>query len=305
METMFTPQDGVALYGLLADNPAEIIIRTDRAGRILRASPAIALAGLPRMEDLFGRHIAEIARCGHTATIRHRHALAAAGGFDDTWGEFATEIAGVDRWFAIRMRCVMDEHGAIGGVLSVVRSIDERKSFERQLFVATMTDRLTGLANRSSFTAMLAQMLHQGTTGCLAIFDLDHFKAINLRHGQFAGDKLLIAFANFLRASVREKDVISRICGESIGVLLPGVTADQAEDIGRRIVASMGEIGREVTEVSGGSGSTGAFPVTASAGVATIAVSVDDTMGRAELALALAKAKGRNRLEMEGVRRLP
>ena len=105
---------------------------------------------------------------------------------------------------------------------------------------------------------------------------------------------MLIAFAEFVRSSVRDSDIISRIAGESIGVILTGVDSAQADAICSRIVA-------DIAEISRGHG-TDNIPVTASAGRARIATSADDTLRRAELALTLAKAKGRNRLEIEGHR---
>lgn len=297
MEMVFTPQDGVALYGLLADNSNDIIIiKTDCHGFVCSASPAMARVGLPQSAQLFGRHLTDIVQPRHAPAIRLRHANAVAGRFDESWEEFAVPVESGERWFEIRMRGVSGERGAISGVLSLMRNIDDRKNVERQLFVATMTDQLTGLTNRRAFTTMLEHMLADRTGGCIAIFDLDHFKAINLRYGQSLGDEVLVAFAGYVRGALRETDIISRIGGESIGVLLPAASPADAEVICRRIVAGIGDLAK-------GCGADG-IPITASAGVARIAGSVDDTLRRAELALTLAKAKGRNRLEMEEAERV-
>jgi diguanylate cyclase (GGDEF)-like protein len=158
-----------------------------------------------------------------------------------------------------------------------------------------MTDPLTGLTNRQAFVAMLQHLVQANAGGCLAIFDIDHFKAINMQYGQSIGDEVLVSFAEFLRTLVRSDDIVSRIGGESLGVLLLKATPDQAETMCQRIIAALAEIGQFGRRIS----------VTASAGVARIHGSVDDTIRRAELALFLAKAKGRNRLEMHEDTRLP
>lgn len=312
MDLTFTPQEGAALYCLLAEGSSDIIIRTDGQGFILHASRAIDRMGALGGDELFGRHLIDLVQPGHAAAIRAKHRLVAAGRPDDSWTEFAALGAGGgENWFEVRMRRIADGSGQSDGdkslgVLSVLRSIEEKKSFERRLFVATMTDQLTGLTNRTAFTSMLRHMLEGGADGCLAIFDLDHFKAINLKYGQSVGDDVLVAFAGYLRTAVRARDIISRIGGESLGVLLPGATPAQAETLCRRIVANVAEIGRASGDCGGSDATPGrgerggeGIPITASAGVARIAGSIDDTIRRAEVALALAKAKGRNRLEMD------
>ena len=292
MDLTFTPQEGAALYCLLAENSSDVIVRTDPQGFILHASPAIEQVGGESSGELFGRNIVDLVLPGHVRAIRGKHRLVAAGQGDESWTEFAAlGKDGRENWFEIRMKGVPGDGGVPAGVLSVMRSIAEKKAFERQLFVATMTDPLTGLSNRTAFTAMLGHMVEAGEGGCLAIFDIDHFKAINLQFGQSVGDRVLVAFADYLRTAMREKDILSRIGGESLGVILPGAGPDQAEALCRRIVARIAGIGRE--------GGAGGAAITASAGVARIVGSIDDTMRRAEVALALAKAKGRNRLEME------
>lgn len=305
MGKLFTQQDGQALFGMLADNSDDVILKTDCHGFILCASSAISQVGFPEGGELFGRHITDIVHPRYATVIRQRHAHAVAGQIDRSWCEFTILTPdGNEHWFEIRMRGVTDsnangddvagQRAPISNVISVMRCIDDKKSFERQLFVATMTDQLTGLTNRKAFLSMLDHLVQDDTAGCLVIFDIDHFKAINLRFGPSVGDTVLIAFAEFVRSSVRDTDIISRIAGESIGVILTGVDTAQADAICSRIVA-------DIAEISRGHGA-GNIPVTASAGVARIATSADDTLRRAELALTLAKAKGRNRLETEGHR---
>jgi diguanylate cyclase (GGDEF)-like protein/PAS domain S-box-containing protein len=292
MGVNFTPEEGCALYRLWADNTNDIILKTDCSGNIVGASPALDRWTFAGVDGLFGRHILDLVHPSRCAAVMAEHQAAIAGQQDGGWIEFpARSPDGQERWFEIQSRCLIDDAGEIHGAVSIVRSIQERRTFEDRLFVAAMTDTLTGLTNRSAFVSMLQHLIESQVGGCLAMFDIDHFKAINMRHGHAVGDKLLVAFSELVRAFTRSDDIISRIGGESFGILLPGSDIAHAEAICGRIVAALGETG--CTSGAGG------LPITVSAGLTRIAPTLDETIKAAELALTVAKAKGRNRLEVD------
>lgn len=85
------------------------------------------------------------------------------------------------------------------------------------------TDSLTNLPNRRHFLEeaqrRLAQ-LPQGQTLGLAMIDLDHFKRFNDGYGHAVGDEVLQIFAQVVRDSLREEDMIARFGGEEFIVLL-------------------------------------------------------------------------------------
>lgn len=288
----FTPEESRALYRLLAEQTTDVILKTDRDGFIQHASPAFERMGFACDGLLIGPHILDLVNPNFTDAVQSAFAAAIDGRDDGEWVEFLAMARGErERWFEIRVQSLRDDGGEIYGAVSVMRSVEERRVYEERLFAAEMTDPLTGLTNRRAFVAMLGHLVDRGVGGCLAIFDIDHFKSINMQFGQSVGDDVLVVFADFLRTVMRAQDIISRIGGESIGVLLPGAPPDRAEAICARILLSLSEIRQ--------SAGAGSFSVTASAGVARIGNSLDDTIRRAELALFIAKAKGRNRLEMD------
>lgn len=295
---MFTHHESAALCGLLADGTADVILRTNPDGSIAHASRGFAQWGLGLDADPVGHPLADLVHPAHADAVAQRHRDIISGRDESATVEFPARTDGDrERWFELRMRGLSDDSGRIYGAISLMRSIDERRTYEQQLFVAAMTDPLTGLANRRAFISMLQHLVDSEIGGCLAIIAIDHFKAINMRHGHSVGDEVLVVVSDLVRASLREQDIISRIGGESLGLLLPRATADQAEAICQRIITTLSRIGR----ASGPEG----LSITASAGVSRIAGSLDNTMRRAELALAVARAKGRNRLEMAEDRRLP
>jgi diguanylate cyclase (GGDEF)-like protein len=95
----------------------------------------------------------------------------------------------------------------------------------RQLEQVASTDSKTGLLNAAAWHAEAARELRRSQrcrTGlAVLILDLDHFKSVNDDHGHLAGDEVLSAVADALRAEVRENDLVGRFGGEEFVVLLP------------------------------------------------------------------------------------
>ena len=285
----FTLQERSALYGLLADNSDDIIFKSDARGFILTASPAIEQLGYRLPAMLIGPHIRDLVLPQFAAAIEADHRAALSGRGSARWHEFPAATGTAGHWFEIQMRALHDGAGRLYGVLCMMRSITARKSLEEQLFAAEMTDPLTRLTNRVAFVSMLEYMVCSKAGGCLALFDLDHFMTLNMRYGQSAGDEMLCAFADLLRDLVRRKDIISRVGSERFGVLMPGLTPEEASEVCQPVIETLAVLGQsEFAE---------RFGVTTSAGIAPIALSVDRTMKHAELALFAAKAKGRSRVE--------
>jgi two-component system, cell cycle response regulator len=84
------------------------------------------------------------------------------------------------------------------------------------------TDALTGLGNRRSLTRELEHVAAEATVerpACLAIFDLDGFKAYNDVYGHPAGDSLLIRLSGALRESVEGRGAAYRMGGDEFCVL--------------------------------------------------------------------------------------
>ena len=161
--------------------------------------------------------------------------------------------------------------------------------------LATM-DPLTGAYNRKTFHEIaereLSRARRAGQPLSILMLDIDHFKAINEKHGLRTGDEVLRKFADVVRSAMRKEDMLVRYGGEEFVVLLPEVPGPGAVVVAgriRRFVAS------EPIEVNGQK-----FPLTVSLGVAARLdegpESIDTLLDRADNALALAKERGRNRV---------
>jgi diguanylate cyclase (GGDEF)-like protein/PAS domain S-box-containing protein len=288
--TRSTLRGAESLYRLLGEASRDVVLKTDLDGKVLYASPAVAAIAGEQAGSPLGRKVAELVDPTQAAMFEKRFETAMAERRDVAFDHLVFHHGGVEHWFDARIHCQRDDQGAAEGGVVILSGLNEKRALEDELVAATLRDPLTGLTNRATFTRMLAQHIETGGTGCLAKFDLDHFRAINQEHGNQVGDQVLVSFANLLRSLLREGDVIARVGGERFAVMLPSATADEAERVCSRIVSEMADIG------------AGSVAITASAGVSRIAATLDETMKNADRAVVVAKAKGRNRVEMDARR---
>ena len=163
------------------------------------------------------------------------------------------------------------------------------------LTALSMTDTLTGLANRRAFDARMALDLpreHRGNRPLtLLVLDVDYFKRYNDRYGHPQGDVALKLLGAVLRqACGRATDLVARIGGEEFAILLPETDAAAALDIAGRIQTLLRE--RNIAHES----SDAAPWMTVSIGIAQAHdESATALLQRADAALYQAKAQGRNR----------
>jgi diguanylate cyclase (GGDEF)-like protein len=101
------------------------------------------------------------------------------------------------------------------------------------------TDGLTGVANRRAWDEELprelARAARSGQPVCVALLDLDHFKAYNDEHGHQAGDRLLKAAAAAWQGRLRKTDLLARYGGEEFAILLPDCALENAMEIAERL----------------------------------------------------------------------
>jgi diguanylate cyclase (GGDEF)-like protein len=121
----------------------------------------------------------------------------------------------------------------------------------------SLLDGLTGLGNHRAFQEELDEHLVaarvDGHSLGLLMLDVDDLKQTNDRRGHAAGDELLRAVSQILRANVRKGDRAFRIGGDEFALLLPGCDLNAAEVIGKHLLAAA---------LSGNHGGSGAFSIT-------------------------------------------
>jgi diguanylate cyclase len=105
------------------------------------------------------------------------------------------------------------------------------------------TDALTGLPNQAIFESQLNQRLSEGrrspTPLAVALLDVDGMRALNATHGIAAGDKVLRVIAQFLKAALREADLVARIEDDRFALLLPSTKLADASLVVERVRAAI------------------------------------------------------------------
>jgi diguanylate cyclase (GGDEF)-like protein len=110
--------------------------------------------------------------------------------------------------------------GLVRLLASEAGSVIERSDLLERLTEFALTDELTGLPNRRAWDERLEQALRDTAPICVAILDLDFFKAYNDDHGHQAGDRFLKETAAAWRTELRPTDTLARYGGEEFVVLL-------------------------------------------------------------------------------------
>ncbi|MDA0166785.1 diguanylate cyclase [Solirubrobacter ginsenosidimutans] len=186
-------------------------------------------------------------------------------------------------WNTPRRELSDREEGLLQLLASEAAITIQRTDLLVQLQATARTDALTGLPNRrvwdEDLEREIARARRHGGNLCLAMLDLDRFKAFNDHHGHQAGDQLLAATAIAWRPALRATDTLARYGGEEFAVLLPHSDEEGAMTVIERLleVVPLGQ--------------------TASAGVAVWDGGEDamQLLARADAALYEAKHAGRNR----------
>jgi diguanylate cyclase len=104
----------------------------------------------------------------------------------------------------------------------------------------SLTDDLTGLANRRSFTAEVEGAVADERPCALLMIDLDQFKELNDTLGHHVGDELLRGVGPRLSATMRPGDIVARLGGDEFGVLIKDADAETATVAASRLRVALG-----------------------------------------------------------------
>lgn len=190
----------------------------------------------------------------------------------------------------------VEEYDAL---LEKVRAFDELAGRLIRAFQAAISDLdpLTGAQTRQVMLRDLKREVQRarrsGTPGCLAIADIDRFKAINDGHGHAVGDSVLASVSGLLIESLRPYDSVYRYGGEEFLLCLPETGPEEA----RRVLDRVRErIAGHPVMIEGGKN----LIVTISFGVTLMTPRrpLEELIDRADRALYVAKEQGRNRVEV-------
>jgi diguanylate cyclase (GGDEF)-like protein len=168
-------------------------------------------------------------------------------------------------------------------------------SKEKQLEKLSILDPLTGLYNNRYFHNRLKEFIslgkRSGKNVSLIIFDLDHFKNINDTYGHLTGDKVLREISKSIANSCRGGEIVARVGGEEIAIILPFTPQAEAVNAAERFRQEI-----ENTVIISDIDET--IRITASAGVSSTEKYQDlhTLYSAADNAMYKAKTQGRNQV---------
>jgi len=220
----------------------------------------------------------------------------------------------VSRYFIITAKPLRNSRGKVLGCVESFQEITRRKRAEealeesnRRLEALSITDGLTGVANRRRFDTVLAKEhdrhARSGSELSLIMLDIDFFKLFNDLYGHVKGDECLRQVAQVMADCVtRPADLVARYGGEEFACILPETDSNGA-------VALAEKIRREIMALAiPHKESNVADCVSASLGVVTVQCKADgsavDIVAQADEQLYLAKASGRNRVKFAAMRNI-
>ena len=188
-----------------------------------------------------------------------------------------------------------DERDAVAMLVIHAVVALENARLHRVVEQQARADALTGLPNRrhceDALQTEFARAERAGQGFAFVLADVDDFKTINDRFGHVAGDRVLRAFGDVLRTSLRRSDLAARWGGDEFALILGSSEPAAVEALIERIRASA-----EATTVALDDGTE--LSLTASFGIATYPNerSTAKLVRAADAALYEAKRGGKNRV---------
>lgn len=207
--------------------------------------------------------------------------------FNDTLGNTV--------WFDISVQLEVNEETLLNEITLIAIDISDHKRIE----ILSLTDSLTGLANRRHFDTVFEneflRMQRNNTSLSLLLLDVDFFKQYNDMYGHQAGDLCLQTLSDILaNCAKRPADLVARFGGEEFIILLPDTDLKGAFKVGNFVMSQLEGLHLEHL------GSTASKQVTLSIGIAMIrsscATSTEEVIRIADEQLYKAKSSGRNKI---------
>lgn len=231
-------------YRLLVENAHDAVAHA-RDGRFVWVSPTVEDLSGWRPEQVIGRTVGEfvhpddLAGLADLQTRRREDPDALLG------AQFRLRNAlGTYNWVELRVRPFVDVDGTTDGNAVSLRLIDGEVAARQALERRARYDEVTGLMNRTELLERLGELPRRarrsGTELAVLFCDVDGLKVVNDTYGHLAGDLVLRSVADRVVSAVRTDDLVARIGGDELLVVLVGVhDLDQAVEVAEKLRASV------------------------------------------------------------------
>lgn len=192
----------------------------------------------------FGGYTEEIA-----SSARANERLVESQGREHTFEEGVLQEDGAHHYISTTFP-VYDDSNTLLGTGTISTEITEQKHLEQDLKHSqtalqqmVMQDQLTGAYSRKAFYEKLEEEILRHSRYhrplALLMFDLDHFKQVNIRFGHAVGDQTLKRVVSLVGEVLRDTDFICRIGSEEFAVVAPETHIEGGEELAQRILQAL------------------------------------------------------------------
>lgn len=232
------------LAALLLENTPEGAMITDADLNIIKINPAFTKTTGYSEEDIIGKNPSILSSNRHDDSFYQKMWESI-----DNTGQWRGEIWNrrkdgeiYPEW--LNINTIKDSEGNITHYAAIFSDISTQEHVRKQLHNLAYYDALTGLPNRELFRDRLINAIAQANrhdeSVAVIFLDLDRFKNINDTLGHRAGDELLKAVAEVLKACVRDSDTVARLGGDEFTIIIPDVKHEEdAAKVAEKIVNAM------------------------------------------------------------------
>lgn len=279
-------------FRLLAQNSSDVVMLAGDDLTMHWLSPSLTVMLGWRPVDWHGRALEDFAHPDDVPLLR-AHVDTVKAGAAQVMRLKVRDAFGDWHWVEMHAGSQRDEHGAVAGIVATLRQVDAQVAAEEDLRQQARQDALTGLLNRAALYESLRARergRREGSGIGVLFCDLDRFKDVNDRYGHAAGDEVLRVVASRIERIVRDSDLVARVGGDEILVVLtgladPGNARAIAETIRSAVTAPIAWDGDQI-------------PITISIGVHVPDdhESIDGLVATADKAMYRAKQQGRNQV---------
>lgn len=231
-------------YRLIAEHSYDIIKVIDLNGIITYTSPSHQKVLGFNSDELIGKPFFDTIYTKDTEQVKQQLAasMAKSSVCQMQFRQYLKDGSWI--WVEVMFTPVQSKEGIMQQYTVAARDITQRKRNEEELRHYASFDSLTGLYNRRVFTEFIDKAIIDSESSCrtfaVMYMDIDKFKAINDSYGHGVGDELLKQFAERLKTETRKSDVLARMGGDEVTILLSDIhNFNEVREVAERVLQKL------------------------------------------------------------------